>query len=225
MKVSSQHGEDGILDAVFRVVGTTNRYCVEFGVGGGRECNTARLVRKLGWSGLWMDGRPASAVRAPTSSDLQFHQEFITAENIRELFATYGVPREFDLFSIDIDGNDYWVWKKLADYHPRVIVAEYNASIPPDQAKVIAYDSAFVWQKTDYYGASLLALERLGRAKGYALVACDESGANAFFVDRKLAEGNFVLKTPAELFKPARYRAGGGHPRDPLRTMIEAPAE
>lgn len=234
-KVCSQHGEDGILEAIFRKIGTTNRYCVEFGVGSGRECNTAYLVREQGWSGLWMDGDPtkarkamrhrlASGLKSPglksQAAGLQIGQEFITADNIVALFARYGVPREFDLLSIDIDGNDYWVWKNLTAYCPRVVIIEYNASVPPAEAKAIAYDPAFVWQKTDYYGASLLALERLGRTLGYRLVACDESGANAFFVKEELAAGSFVRRSVEELYKPATYRSGGGHPPDPSRRMM-----
>jgi hypothetical protein len=221
MKVRSQHGEDGILEAIFRVVGTTNKYCAEFGAGSGRECNSAYLVRAQGWSGLWMDGNPRKS--GASSGAVKVRQEFITADNIAALFAKHGVPREFDLLSIDIDGNDYWVWKNLVDYRPRVVVIEYNAAVPPTEARVIAYDPAFVWQKTDYYGASLLALERLGHAKGYALVACDESGANAFFVEQKLAEGAFVPHTVSELYRAATYRGGGGHPPDPVRKMVPAP--
>jgi hypothetical protein len=219
-RICSLHGEDGILDAIFRKIGTTDKYCVEFGVGSGRECNTAWLASRQGWTGLWMDGKTPAKPRA-----LEVHQEFITAGNIVALFEKYRVPREFDLLSIDIDGNDYWVWKALADYHPRVVVMEYNAAVPPTEARVIEYEPRFVWQKTDYYGASLLALERLCRAKGYVLVACDASGANAFFVDRKLAEGKFVLRSVAELYRPATYRGGQGHPPDPARKMIEAPDE
>lgn len=219
-KIWSQHGEDGILQAIFKKIGTTNKYCVEFGVGSGRECNSAWLVRKHGWTGLWMDGKPSRHKRA-----LDVRQEFISAENINALFEKYGVPKEFDLLSIDIDGNDYWVWKKIVDFRPRVVVIEYNASVPPDEARVIAYDPNFAWQKTDYYGASLLALKKLGEAKGYALVACDDSGANAFFVDRKLADGKIVLRDIRELYRAARYRGGQGHPRDPARTMIPAPLE
>jgi len=223
-KIYSQHGEDGILEAIFRRIGITNKYCVEFGVGNGRECNSAYLVRRNGWAGLWMDGKPASKLKSPPSR-LQFHQEFITAETINALFARYGVPRAFDLLSIDIDGNDYWIWKELAGYHPRVVAIEYNASVPPSEAKVMPYEPSFVWQKTDYYGASLLALKRLGRARGFVLVACDESGANAFFVAKELAEGAFAPRSICELYRPATYRGGGGHPPDPARKLVPAPEE
>ncbi len=96
----SQNGEDGVIAAIFRAIGTTNRRFVEFGVGiGARECNTRRLIDE-GWTGLHMDG-----LEQPEPSEIR--REFITAENINELFAKYEVDDEFDLLSIDIDSNDY----------------------------------------------------------------------------------------------------------------------
>ena len=151
---------------------------------------------------------------------MDIKREFITAENIQELFAKYQVPREFDLLSIDIDGNDYWVWKAVVDYRPRVVAIEYNAMVPPDQARTIAYEPSFIWKKTDYMGASLLALEKLGKEKGYTLVGCDSCGTNAFFVDSTLAQ-HFVRHSVSELFRPPGYHGGKGHPPDPERKMIE----
>jgi hypothetical protein len=119
----SQNGEDGILRIIFEKIGVTNRFCVEFGVQDGRECNTRYLLETAGWSGLRMDGGDHSACYG------QVHKEFITAENICSVFDKYAVPREFDLLSIDIDGNDYWVWRALEGYTPRVVVIEYNASL------------------------------------------------------------------------------------------------
>jgi hypothetical protein len=214
-RVYSQNGEDGILQAIFARIGVTNKFLVEFGIGNGRECNTRFLVAKRKWTGLWMTGNAAK--KRPW---MDIKREFITAENIRALFEKYGVPRDFDLLSIDIDGNDYWIWKALTDYRPRVVIMEYNAMVPPDQSRTIAYEPEFVWRKTDYMGASLLALEKLGRTKGYTLIGCDSWGANAFFVQDALAH-HFETKTVAEYYRKPRYRGGQGHPRDPERTMIE----
>jgi hypothetical protein len=199
-KLNSQHGEDGIIEAIFARIGVTNKYVVEFGVGSGRECNSAYLARKKGWTGLWMDGKQPRRKRA-----LEVRQEFITAENILELFEKHGVPKKFDLLSIDIDGNDYWIWKKITGYQPRVVIMEYNASVPPTEARTIRYDPKFVWSKTDYYGASLLALARLGEEKGFRLVGCDNSGVNAFFVERSLADKNFARQSVEKLYRP-RHR-------------------
>ena len=183
-RIYSQNGEDGILQAIFARVGTTNKYLVEFGIGSGRECNTRYLVARQKWTGLWMTGN----VVKKRAHGWTINREFITAENIQALFEKYGVPRNFDLLSIDIDGNDYWLWKKITGYRPRVVIMEYNAdgSARPG-AHDRGYEPEFVWRKTDYMGASLLALEKLGRAKGYTLIGCDSWGANAFFVLDELA--------------------------------------
>jgi len=208
----SQNGEDGIIAAIFGIIGTTNCSFVEFGVEDGMECNTRSLSKHRGWTGLLMDGNaqaPGSPVR----------QEFITAENIEELFAKYGVPREFDLLSIDIDGNDYWVWKAIAHYRPRVVIIEYNACIAPEPAVTIPYDPAFRWDGTDYYGASLLALKQLGETKGYTLVCTDRNGVNAFFVWKELAAGRFAPPPWPGTYHPAAFKGkkGNRHPADPKR--------
>ena len=99
-RIFSQNGEDGIIAAIFAVIGTTDRYFVEFGVEDGAVCNTALLLRQ-GWKGLQMDSRDGNLPR--------IKREFVSAENISTLFDKYGVPNVFDLLSIDIDGNDFWV--------------------------------------------------------------------------------------------------------------------
>ncbi len=130
-KVYSQNGEDGIIMMIFRKIGTTNKFCVELGVGDGSECNTRYLIEKKGFKYLHID-----AGNYPKKyTDIK--KEFITAENINDLFKKYNVPEEFDLLSIDIDYNTYWVWKALEGYKPRVVVIEYNSSIPPTESKAV----------------------------------------------------------------------------------------
>jgi hypothetical protein len=214
-RVYSQNGEDGILQAIFARVGTTNRFFVEFGVGDGRQCNTAYLARKKGWTGLMMD-----AGAQPHQAPVEIQRELITAENIRSLLEKYRVPPSFDLLSIDIDGSDYWVWRGITQHHPRVVVIEYNASVPPTESRTIEYEPTFKWSGTDYFGASVLALKKLGEAKGYTLVGCDSSGTNAFFVDDTLAPGRFTPAPIERLYRPPAYGDGKGHPRDPHRHMI-----
>ena len=103
----SQNGEDGILKIIFNKIGTTNKFCVEFGIHP-FEGNT-NYLKKQHWDCLWMDGN---------GDGTTIKQEFITAENINQLFAKYNVPQEFDLLSIDIDTNDYWVWKAITVVEP-----------------------------------------------------------------------------------------------------------
>jgi hypothetical protein len=188
----SQNGEDGIIEAIFALIGVTNRFFVEFGVEDGMMCNTRRL-KERGWTGLQMDPRD------PGGPGVK--KEFVTAENIESLLEKYQVPRVFDLLSIDIDGNDYWVWKAIAVRRPRAVVIEYNATMPPPVSRTIPYDPKFRFDETDYFGASLAALARLGREKGYTLVACDSRGINAFFVDDALA-GRFAPPPIERLYRP-----------------------
>jgi len=196
-KVYSQNGEDGIIIMIFKKIGTLNKFCVEFGVGDGRENNTRYLIERKGWTFLNMD----CSHTAPPSAK----KEFITADNINDLFEKYMVPNEFDLLSIDIDSNDYWVWKAIKNYSPRVVVIEYNASIPPDQAKAIEYDPNAEWDGTDYFGASLLALEKLGKEKGYSLIGCESKGINAFFIRNDLLKNNFKARSAIEVYFPPAY--------------------
>jgi len=195
-RVHSQGGEDGVLEALFGLLGTTNRYYVEFGCGDGVQCNTAAL-RRRGWQGLLMDG-----VSAPGAADAVIHAAWITAENIEALFDQHGVPDEPDLMSIDLDGNDYWVWRAIRR-RPRVIVAEYNANLAADRALTIPYDPQHRWAGTDFYGASLLALVQVGREKGYTLVYCTQAGVNAFFVRDDVL--GLPRVDPEALYRPPNY--------------------
>ena len=150
--------------------------------------------------------------------------ERITAENIQNLFQKYNVPKKFDLLSIDIDYNDYWVWKSIVDYSPRVVIIEYNSSIPPSESRVVPYDSDAVWDGSNYFGASLLALQNLGMSKGYTLVGCDQNGVNAFFCQSDLLT-EFKIKDITELYMPPKYGelindVHIGHPKSD-REMIE----
>jgi len=187
-QVYSQNGEDGIIEEIFRRIGLTNQYFVEVAAGDGMENNTTKLLCEK-WTGLWVESDQARAASINRifaeeirSEKLKFHEGMITAENIEELLRTHNVPSAMDLLSIDIDGNDFWVWKALDSFRPRVVVVEFNASMGPTTDWVVVYDPAATWDGTSYHGASLKALETLGRSKGYQLVGCNLTGVNAFFI-------------------------------------------
>lgn len=206
-RVSSQNGEDGIIGELFKRIRTTNRFFVEFGVQDGAECNTA-LLAHAGWNGVMLEGDPvraaALAERYASFTGVRTGAAFIDAENIAGLFERFGVPRDFDLLSIDIDGNDYWVWQALGAYRPRVVVVEYNAEHPPPERWVMAYNPSHRWDETTYYGASLASLEALGERMGYALMGTDLKGVNAFFLRRELVRSS---RFPALDAKRAYHRA------------------
>lgn len=214
-RVYSQNGEDGLLLYIFSKIGTTNRRFVEFGIGGGIECNTANLSINHGWNGLLIDGDKNNVRRAKyyyhsrpeiKPSQVRIVQSFVTAKNINRLLSDNGIKGEIDLLSIDIDGNDYWVWKAIDDVRPRVVVIEYNASLCPDTSLTIKYDPQFSVPKKYprfwYHGASLAALAKLGNSKGYVLVGADSTGTNAFFVLRELAYGKLRAVSVEEVFYP-----------------------
>lgn len=212
---ASQNGEDGVLAALFEEIGTTNRRLVEFGCGDAVQCNSAHLLAN-GWTGLLMD--PFAENRNP---HVEVQQELVTAENVQALFDHHGVPATFDLLSVDIDGNDLWVWDRITS-RARVVVVEYNALVSPHLSRTVAYDPDFRWDSTDHFGASLRALAGLGRTKGYTLVHCERRGVNAFFVaDECLPEGH-VRRDVTDLYVPADYLGvGAAYPSHPTKAMVE----
>jgi hypothetical protein len=166
----AQHGEDKICSELFEAIGETNRVAVEFGaLDGWHHSNTAHF-RGIGWQGYLWDSGPLDPIVAPA---------VITAENVNAIFEAAGVPEQFDLLSIDIDGNDLWVWKAIR-YQPRVVIIEYNPKWGVGKSRTVPYDPARRWDGTDFYGASARALVRLGKEKGYTLAAVTRS--NLIFV-------------------------------------------
>ena len=221
-KAYSQNDEDGIIAEIFARIGEGGRRFVEFGVQHGLESNTTYLLM-TGWSGLWLepDAKHAADIRARFGEllalgRLALKEEAVTAETIDAQIAPDDAAAdgaEIDLLSIDIDYNDYWVWKGLT-LRPRVVVIEYNATIRPPAAVTVPYDPDRRWDGTSFGGASLSALEKLGREKGYALVGCCYSGVNAFFVRDDLVGDRFSAPFTAENhFEPPRYfmRYPAGH--------------
>jgi hypothetical protein len=167
--------EARILKRLLSRIGTTNRVAVEFGAKDGvYKSNTAQL-RAKGWRTFLFDSEPESDLVQPA---------LITSANINDIFSAYGVPQSFDVLSIDIDGNDLWVWEALT-YQPRVVVIEYNPLFDSTLSMTVPNDDARVWDRTNYYGASVRALCRLGRRKGYRLTEFTKS--NLIFVQTALA--------------------------------------
>jgi hypothetical protein len=188
-RLLSQNQEDGITFALLEEVGSKSRTFVEIGSGlsGG---NAAFLAREFGWSGLMVDGDAGHmqqvARRFPTVTAVS---AWVTRENINELIASHGFAGEVDLFSLDIDGTDYWVWEAMTACSPRVVILEYNSMFGADRAVTVPYDPRFDRHQhhTMYYGASLTAWTKLAGRKGYRLVAVEPTGVNAFFLRNDLA--------------------------------------
>ena len=210
-KVNSQNGEDGMIQEIFRRIGTTDRRFLELGVGTGVENNTAFLLA-LGWSGYWVDGDGhfVSALNGDLRDALKYHVGYVTAENVEATLASLQVPDDLDLLSLDIDQNTYFVWEAMSRIRPRVVVVEYNAAIPPGIKWTVKYQPDRAWDDSNNFGASLSSLEELGRLKGYSLVGCDFHGVNAFFVREDLVLDQFCEPFSAENHhEPSRYFVHG----------------
>jgi hypothetical protein len=179
-KVYSQTNEDGIVAHLLTKLNIATGFFVEFGIAPpfqgtleqhGLEGN-CRLLAEKGWSGLWMDGNSYPP-------ELGVRQEFVSPLNINHLLRSHGVPSEPDIVSIDIDGQDFWVWMNMLS-RPKVLVIEYNPNFGPAASKTVPFDPDFHWDGTKYYGATLLALDRLARSRLYTLVYAN--GVNSFFL-------------------------------------------
>ena len=180
----SQCGEEGVLERIFELIGETNRVSVEFGAGNGSwKLSNTRALHEKGWICHFWD-----CFDKPKSDEIKQH--LVTVENVNELFAHYQIPHDLDLLSIDIDGNDYWVWHALR-WQPRVVVIEFNCGLPPERKCTIPYDPAFQYDATDYCGASFSLLCQLGREKGYVPV-CQLKNLNLFFVRDELVPVNQI---------------------------------
>jgi hypothetical protein len=213
-RVFSQFGDDGIIQYVVREADVRAKACVELGVGDYTEANTRLLLVKDGWRGLICDcnDRALRRVRWDPISwqcDLTIVSSFVTRDNIDGLLADHGFSGEIGLFSIDVDGNDYFVWSALTAAQPTVVVAEYNATFGAELAVSVPYNPRFsrfaAHYSGLYWGASLRALDTVARAKGYSLVGCNSAGNNCYFV-RNDRLGRLRPVSVDEAFVPARYR-------------------
>ncbi len=223
-KVYSQSDEDGYIAEIFRRIGVTNRCCIEIGAGDGRENNSVTLLMQ-GWTVRWVEAQHQLARAAQANfgemlrnGRLVVVDALIDRDNVPAILASLDLPAEPDLLSIDIDGNDYHVWEAVSSIRPRVVVIEYNAKYPPPLEWIMPYQARHGWDGTDHVGASLQSLANLAARKGYALVGCNITGVNAFFVRAELAAADRFQRpfSAANHYHPARYFLAGsfisGHP-------------
>lgn len=214
-RVFSQWGEDGILHHLLRQIGVSKKVFVEFGVQNYTESNTRYLLVNGNWSGLVIDGSQKNIdfIKADEiywRYNLKAEKAFITRENINDIIRRNGIAGEIGLLSIDIDGNDYWVWEGIDAVLPTLVITEYNSRFGPDRAVTIPYNPGFVRTAVHYsniyYGASLAALCLLGKRKGYSFLGCNSAGNNAFFVRQDLRPPSIPELTPRQGFVRAKFR-------------------
>src|SRR3989344_684660 len=180
--IASQFGEDGIIEKIFEILLPSNKWCIEFGAWDGEHfSNTYNLIQHHGWSGILVGGDASrmSQIRETHAGKLVTAVNAFVASSgpssLNNLLSATDAPQDFDLLSIDIDGNDYHVWRGLTDYKPKVVVIEFNSFIPGNIEFVQEDSSAIV------HGNSILSMTMLAKEKGYKLICINQE--NAFFVD------------------------------------------
>ena len=203
-KVFSQWGDDGIIQYLINHLSIANKSFIEFGVEDYQEANTRFLLVNDNWSGLVLDGSPENILKIKKDEifwkyDLRAKSAFITAENINELINEEGIEGEVGLLHIDIDGNDYWIWKALEVVDPIIMIVEYNSIFGSKRAITIPYSDDFYRFKAHYSGlyagASLKALCDLAEKKGYSFIGCNSAGNNAYFVKKGYCKDLKILNS------------------------------
>lgn len=191
-KVYSQGGQDGLVEFIFKNIGVTNKFCVEFGfnsnsINGGSGANTSRLVIEDGWQAVFFDADYEN-------TSINLYKETLTPENIGEIFKKYNIPQNPDYVSIDVDSIDLWLFRGMviSGYKPRLVSVEYNCNFPITVSATLMPGST--WNNFDsVYGASLLALNRAADELGYKLI-CVEERLDAFFLLKELVNKEINLE-------------------------------
>jgi hypothetical protein len=214
-QVFSQWGEDGIIQYLLRVLPVKNKRFIEFGAEDYQESNTRFLMINDNWSGLVIDGDKVNTDKIRLGEmgwkyDLNVVEAFITRENINKLITDAGFNGDVGILSVDLDGNDYWVWDAIDCVNAEIVICEYNSRFGDERTVTIPYDPKFLRAKAHYShlyaGASLAALCLLAKRKGYYFVGTSSGGNNAFFVRNDLKSPKLKPLTPKQGFTAGKFR-------------------
>jgi len=221
-RIFSQFEEDGILLAIFATIGmgSPGKF-VDIGSADGINSNCANLALNFGWDGLFIDGEAKNIKKGrefynnhPDTCEYapRFVEARVTRENINEVIQNAGFIGGIDLLSIDIDGNDYWIWDAVTSVEPRVVIIESHVEFGLESI-VVPYDPAyhFPGKHPQYTGASPVAMKKLAEKKGYRLVGSNQYGFNMIFIHRGVFE-DLIPEVPVEHVL--------AHPRNPERMKL-----
>jgi hypothetical protein len=230
-RVYSQFEEDGIILYVLAMIGFRSQRVVEMCCGMGTECMATNLILNHGFDGVLFDGNESNITAARQffagKHDCVLYppvlkQAWITAENVNQLLSESGCSGEIDLLSLDLDGNDYWIWRALEMIAPRLIVVEAQNIIPADLALVRPYGPNFCYTNQkgpDFMGASTLAMVRLARSRGYRLIGAHRHGFNLFFLRNDEGQDVFPEVSAASVLDNHWSRWGAANRWPKVRDM------
>lgn len=212
----SQNGEDGILDVLCRQLSSSNRYFIEIGAADGMQNNSSWLVVAQQYNGLMIEGNSSLVERARRmiqnySIGVECINMFVNSTNIQEL-KSLALHSDPDVFSLDIDGIDYYIAKAIIEggFRPKIFVVEYNSVYGPKRSVTIPYQDDFVFTKAHpthlYYGVSIAAWRKFFDHHGYHFVTVDRKGVNAFFVNPACFHSDFLNKIKGVEFSENTYQ-------------------
>ncbi len=217
-RVFSQFEEDGKLLFIFSVIGMDRKTFVEIGSDDGLNSNCANLVFNFGWDGLFIDANRRSIKRGkkfyskyphPWAYSPKFVCSKVTRENVNELVKHAGLQGEIGLLSIDIDGNDYWIWDALEEVCPQVVIIETHNEFGLNNI-IVPYDASYSYpgKHPIYHGASPIAMTKLARKKGYRLAGANELGFNFIFVKNGIADSELPEVSVESVLQHPSVQAG-----------------
>ncbi len=200
--VYTQTGEDGILEQILSMLPDTDQWCVEFGAWDGKHlCNSRNLILNKGYSAVMIEGSEAKSKELtqtykdyPGVIPMNAFVGYTKDDNLDTLLAKTDIPQNFDFLSIDVDGNDYHIWKAMSKYQPKIVCIEYNPTM--------ATGVHFVQEAgpTVMHGSSPSAINALGIDKGYSLVCVTD--LNLIFVKNEYAELFEIADNSLEALRP-----------------------
>jgi len=205
-QVYSQDGEDGIIEKIFDTLKIKKGWYCEFGAGDGNWISNTKYLREKGWNGVLIEGDEESfnnlVLNYSNDKSLTIIKKYVDCEegnNIDDILKNTDIPKDFDLISIDVDGNDLWIWDSIKKYNPKIVVVEYNCAHDPSSSFTIEYDPNHRFNNDDYYGATPGAFNKLAKNKGYKLVASTD-GLNLFYCREDLAD-DFIEMEVSSVFR------------------------
>ena len=224
IRVFSQFEEDGLILAIFGLIGTSNKTFVDLGSSNGINSNCANLAINFEWNGIFIDGNQEEINKGrefyknhPDTwiSPPQFKHAFIQRENINDLLKEEGISGEIDLLSIDLDGNDYWIWDAIEVISPRVVILETHIEFGMNSI-VVPYDKDYFYpgKHKDYHGASPVAMNKLANKLGYRLVGANSYGFNTIYVKNGVGE---------DVLPKITVKSNMWHPRNKEREKLFEP--
>jgi hypothetical protein len=237
-QVFSQFGDDGIIQYLINELPIKNKTFIEFGVENYREANTRFLLINNYWSGLVIDGSKKNIDSIKNEQfysfyDLQAECSFITRKNINDLIKLTKFDEEVGILSVDIDGNDYWIWKEINCIKPIILISEYNSLFGFEHPYTIEYKDDFVRgtnYRFNFYGTSLRSICDISKEKGYSFIGSNSAGNNAYFIRNDYMQyTNLKAITPKDGYKLASFSEAWNDDRvafrgkDKLRSIHNLP--